>query len=313
MAVSMIARRQPMAQDLRAIITAIHVAGDLERVGDMAKTISRRTLQIEGLSLTPKFYNGVKHMADLILRQLKAALDAYAARDAGAAVNVFNSDDEIDALYTSLFRELLTYMMEDPRNITFCTHLLFCAKNIERIGDHATNIAETIQPLSQKLQSLSEELTAVVRSVDRNRIASIVDNVDKFTGALGGSSADVAKVVKDAASLSAKLDRAADQVEGVLKAAKGFLESGSGPDGRSAFQEVADAAKSIRTLADNLDKRSAGLIIDGRRTLADISRAVNNFDRNPTRVLFGASNRDAAPAQPTPAAAAWRMWRQAPE
>ena len=144
MAVSMIARRQPMAQDLRAIITAIHVAGDLERVGDMAKTIARRTLQIEGLSLTPKFYNGVKHMADLILRQLKAALDAYSARNAAAAVEVCNADDEIDALYTSLFRELLTYMMEDPRNITQCTHLLFMAKNLERIGDHATNIAENV-------------------------------------------------------------------------------------------------------------------------------------------------------------------------
>ncbi|MBI4921547.1 MAG: phosphate signaling complex protein PhoU [Devosia nanyangense] len=142
MAVSMIARRQPMARDLRAIITSIHVAGDLERVGDMAKTISRRTLQIEGLSLTPKFYNGVKHMSDLILRQLKAALDAYATRDATAAVEVCNADDEIDALYTSLFRELLTYMMEDPRNITQCTHLLFCSKSLERVGDHATNIAE---------------------------------------------------------------------------------------------------------------------------------------------------------------------------
>ena len=141
-AVSMIARRQPMAKDLRAIITAIHVAGDLERVGDMAKTISRRTLQIEGLSLTPKFYNGVKHMSDLILRQLKAALDSYSARDGQAAVEVCNSDEEIDALYTSLFRELLTYMMEDPRNITQCTHLLFCSKSLERVGDHATNIAE---------------------------------------------------------------------------------------------------------------------------------------------------------------------------
>ena len=142
MAVSMIARRQPMAVDLRAIITAIHVAGDLERVGDMAKTIARRTLQIEGLSLTPKFYNGVKHMSDLILRQLKAALDAYATRDSVAAVEVCNTDEEIDALYTSLFRELLTYMMEDPRNITQCTHLLFCSKSLERVGDHATNIAE---------------------------------------------------------------------------------------------------------------------------------------------------------------------------
>ncbi len=141
-AVSMIARRQPMATDLRAIITSIHVANDLERVGDMAKTVSRRTLQIEGLSLAPKFYNGVKHMSDLILRQLKAALDAYASRNAAAAVEVCNSDDEIDALYTSLFRELLTYMMEDPRNITQCTHLLFCSKSLERVGDHATNIAE---------------------------------------------------------------------------------------------------------------------------------------------------------------------------
>jgi phosphate transport system protein len=141
-AVSMIARRQPMAADLRAIITSIHVANDLERVGDMAKTISRRTLQIEGLGLAPKFYNGVKHMADLILRQLKAALDSYATRNAAAALDVCNSDEEIDALYTSLFRELLTYMMEDPRNITQCTHLLFCSKSLERVGDHATNIAE---------------------------------------------------------------------------------------------------------------------------------------------------------------------------
>jgi phosphate transport system protein len=158
-AVSMIARRQPMARDLRAIITAIHVAGDLERIGDMAKTISRRTLQIEGLSLTPKFYNGVKHMADLILRQLKAALDAYSTRDAAAAIEVCNSDDQIDALYTSLFRELLTYMMEDPRNITQCTHLLFCSKSLERVGDHATNIAESAFYLDTGRQmSAAEEL-----------------------------------------------------------------------------------------------------------------------------------------------------------
>ena len=85
-----------------------------------------------------------ERVPDLILRQLKAALDAYSARNANAAVEVCNADDEIDALYTSLFRELLTYMMEDPRNISFCIHLMFCAKNIERIGDHATNIAETV-------------------------------------------------------------------------------------------------------------------------------------------------------------------------
>ena len=141
-AVSMIARRQPVAADLRVIFTAIHIASDLERVGDMAKTIARRALKMEGLALSPGFYNGVKHMADLILRQLQAALDAYASRDAAAAVDVCNADDDVDALYTSLFRELLTYMMEDPRNITQCTHLLFCSKSLERVGDHATNIAE---------------------------------------------------------------------------------------------------------------------------------------------------------------------------
>ena len=142
MAVSIIARRQPIAVDLRMVVTAIQVANDLERTGDMAKQLAKRTLQIESLALAPTFYNGVKHMAQLILSQLKAALDAYSSRNSAAAVEVCNADDEIDALYTSLFRELLTYMMEDPRNITQCTHLLFCSKSLERVGDHATNIAE---------------------------------------------------------------------------------------------------------------------------------------------------------------------------
>lgn len=164
-AVSMIARRQPMARDLRAIITSIHVANDLERVGDMAKTISRRALQIEGLSLAPKFYNGVKHMSDLILRQLKAALDSYSNRDADASIEVCNSDDEIDALYTSLFRELLTYMMEDPRNITQCTHLLFCSKSLERVGDHATNIAESAYYLET-----GEQMSDRVEDLHRTQI-----------------------------------------------------------------------------------------------------------------------------------------------
>jgi phosphate transport system protein len=160
MAVSMIARRQPVAEDLRAIITSIHVANDLERMGDMAKQISRRSLQIETLGLAPKFYNGVKHMNDLVLRQVKTALDAYATRDSVAAVQVCNGDDEIDALYTSLFRELLTYMMEDPRVITQCTHLLFCGKSLERAGDHATNIAEAAYYLEtgRQLSSQVEEL-----------------------------------------------------------------------------------------------------------------------------------------------------------
>ena len=155
MAVSIIARRQPIAVDLRMVVTAIQVANDLERTGDMAKQLAKRTLQIESLALAPRFYNGVKHMTDLVARQLKAALDAYASRDTARAIEVCSNDSEVDAMHTSLFRELLTYMMEDPRNITQCIHLLFCAKSLERVGDHATNIAEAAyylgagRPLSQ--------------------------------------------------------------------------------------------------------------------------------------------------------------------
>ena len=141
-AVSIIARRQPMAADLRMVVTAIQVANDLERTGDMAKQLAKRAMQIESLGLAPKFYNGMKHMQELVSHQLKSALDAYLTRDSRAAVEVCNHDDEVDAIHNSLFRELLTYMMEDPRNITQCTHLLFCAKSLERVGDHATNIAE---------------------------------------------------------------------------------------------------------------------------------------------------------------------------
>jgi phosphate transport system protein len=141
-AVSIIARRQPMAADLRMVVTSIQVANDLERTGDMAKQLAKRAMQIESLGLAPKFYNGVKHMKELVARQLKNAIDAYLNRDAAAAVEVCSRDDEVDAMYNSLFRELLTYMMEDPRNITQCTHLLFCTKSLERVGDHATNIAE---------------------------------------------------------------------------------------------------------------------------------------------------------------------------
>lgn len=141
-AVSIIARRQPMAADLRMVVTSIQVANDLERTGDMAKQLAKRAMQIESLGLAPKFYNGVKHMKELVARQLKNAIDAYLKRDSAAAVEVCGRDDEVDAMYNSLFRELLTYMMEDPRNITQCTHLLFCTKSLERVGDHATNIAE---------------------------------------------------------------------------------------------------------------------------------------------------------------------------
>ena len=143
-----IARRQPLAQDLRELISAIRLASDIERVGDLAKNIAKRAVAIAGQFQPPhRAVVGLEHISRLVQAQLKDVLDAYAATNEQKALEVWKRDDEIDALYTSLFRELLTYMMEDPRNITFCTHLLFCAKNIERIGDHTTNIAETIHYL----------------------------------------------------------------------------------------------------------------------------------------------------------------------
>lgn len=147
-AVLTIARRQPLANDLRELISAIRIAADIERVGDLAKNIAKRAVAISGQFQPPhRAVVGLEHISRLVQAQLKDVLDAYAAGNEQKALEVWGRDDEIDALYTSLFRELLTYMMEDPRNITFCTHLLFCAKNIERIGDHTTNIAETIHYL----------------------------------------------------------------------------------------------------------------------------------------------------------------------
>src|SRR6266850_1178982 len=143
-AILTIARRQPMAVDLREIVGALRVANDLERVGDLAKNIGKRVAALIGEFHPPKLMRGVEHMAAMVLGQLKEVLDSYAGHDLDKALAVWNGDEEIDAMCTSLFRELLTYMMEDPRNITFCIHLMFCAKNIERMGDHATNIAETV-------------------------------------------------------------------------------------------------------------------------------------------------------------------------
>ena len=143
-AVLTIARRQPMAIDLRDVVGALRVSNDLERIGDLAKNIAKRVTALDGDFHPQKLIRGVEHMAALVLGQLKRVLDAYAGRDLPSALAVWKGDEQIDAMCTSLFRELLTYMMEDPRNITFCIHLMFCAKNIERMGDHATNIAETV-------------------------------------------------------------------------------------------------------------------------------------------------------------------------
>ena len=144
LAIQLIAKRAPLAGDLREIVAALRIAIDLERVGDFAKNIGRRYTALGGEADPNQLMRRVEQMANLALVQIRDVLDSYVRRDATEAMTVWKRDEEIDAMYTSLFRELLTYMMEDPRNITFSTHLLFCAKYIERIGDHATNIAETV-------------------------------------------------------------------------------------------------------------------------------------------------------------------------
>jgi phosphate transport system protein len=142
-AVTTLALRQPMAVDLREVVSAMRIAGDLERVGDLAKNVAKRVIAIGDQPAPANLAVGLGTLSERVGRQLAAVLTAYATRDDAAALTVWRADGEIDTLFTSLFRELLTYMMEDPRSIGFCTHLLFCAKNLERAGDHATNIAET--------------------------------------------------------------------------------------------------------------------------------------------------------------------------
>jgi len=141
--IRMLALRQPVAEDLRLIVAALKITGDLERVGDYAANVAKRSIVLAQFSL-PYSLAPIANMARLVQEELKTVIDAIAERDTDKAIEVWRSDQMVDDLYTSIFRELITYMMEDARNITPCTHLLFIAKNLERIGDHATNVAETI-------------------------------------------------------------------------------------------------------------------------------------------------------------------------
>ena len=157
-AIRLIALRQPMADDLRRTVAAMKIANNLERCGDLAKNIAKRTLVIiESDPMTP-LTRSIDRMGKLVVQRLTAVLDAYARQDLERALAVWSQDEDVDEHYNSLFRELLTYMMGDPRTITACAHLLFVAKNLERIGDHATNIAEIVH-----YQITGEDMIAPVR------------------------------------------------------------------------------------------------------------------------------------------------------
>ncbi|HWA63994.1 MAG TPA: phosphate signaling complex protein PhoU [Caulobacteraceae bacterium] len=143
-AIRLIAIRQPVADDLRRTVAAMKISTNLERCGDLAKNIAKRALVIaETEPVTPPM-RSIERMGELVVARLKNVLDALATRDVEGAIAVWQRDAEIDEHYDAIFRELLTYMMGDPRTIASCAHLLFVAKNLERIGDHATNIAEIL-------------------------------------------------------------------------------------------------------------------------------------------------------------------------
>jgi phosphate transport system protein len=142
--VKLLALRQPMAVDLRVVLSSIKIAAALERIADYAKNTAKRSIILTQGSTPPSAVAGIDRLGRLVRTALKDVLDAFADDDVAKAYSVWQRDEEIDQVYTGLFRELLTYMMEDPRTITACTHLLFMAKNIERAGDHVTNIAELV-------------------------------------------------------------------------------------------------------------------------------------------------------------------------
>lgn len=164
-------RRGPLAGDLRMILAALRVASDIERIGDYAANIAKRSM---ALNVSPPLPHtrGLDALGRMAVRQVRDVLEAYVNRDGEAALRVRARDAELDTLYTGLFRELLTYMMEDARAITPCTHLLFMAKNLERIGDHATNIAENIwfllhgEELMPPREKRDESSTTVVLAAD---------------------------------------------------------------------------------------------------------------------------------------------------
>jgi phosphate transport system protein len=143
LSIRLLALRSPMASDLREIVASLKITGDLERIGDYATSIARRSMRLD-MADTQISLSGLRSMGRLVQDNLRRAIDAMTSRDETRATEVWQSDRAVDELYNAMFRELITYMMEDPRNITTCTHLLFIAKNLERIGDHATNIAERV-------------------------------------------------------------------------------------------------------------------------------------------------------------------------
>jgi phosphate transport system protein len=164
-AVQAIAQRQPVAIDLRRVIGILRIANELERIGDLAKNIGKRIVAIKGEDMPRRSIRGFSHLGDLVMAQLGDVLDSFAQGDAAKAIDVWSRDQDVDRLYTSLFRELLVFIMEHPVTVTLGIHLLFCTKNLERMGDHSTNIAEAVYYMVNGQPLLRERPKADVTSM----------------------------------------------------------------------------------------------------------------------------------------------------
>ncbi len=214
--------------------------------------------------------------------------------------------DEVMGKVEGLVKDNEAAIGNTVRNIeTFSGALAKNSGGIEKLMGSFGQIADVVSPLATRLDALSADLSGLVRSLDQQKITRTLDNVDKFAAALGGSSGDVSKTVKDVASITEKLNKAADQIEGVLKGAQAFLGSAAGGEGQGALADVGAAARSIRGLADNLDRRTAeitagisrftgpglrdieALANDGKRTLGDLNRTLRSLERNPQQFIFG--------------------------
>lgn len=171
-AIATIATRQPMAVDLREVVGVLRIANDLERIGDLAKSIAKRVAALNSDDLPRRASRGLTRMMGLAIGLLTEALDSFASSDGVKAALVRNRDEQIDLMHTSLFRELLTYMMEDPGTVTAGVHLLFCAKSIERVGDHVTNIAETVFYMVEGQAFTEERKKADMTSTFREPVRS---------------------------------------------------------------------------------------------------------------------------------------------
>jgi phosphate transport system protein len=176
-AIETIARRQPVADDLRQVVGVVRIANELERIGDLAKNIGKRIVAINGQETPRRSIQGMRHLATLMLTQLRDVLDSFARRDLARALDVWTRDEDMDRLCTSLFREFVLVMMDNPVTISFGIHLLFCTKNLERMGDHATNIAEAIHYM----------ITGEILSRERPK----ADLVGAFAGASPGGDHEI--------------------------------------------------------------------------------------------------------------------------